>query len=123
VVIVFAALCLEAYINDYAINRFSRKYFEKHLDKLDLLSKWIVIPRIVTGKQLNPDSEAVQDLQWLVTLRNRLAHFKSKKVRFTEVKDSDFIFDYDVERAIRTVRNLVLRLKEIDEDVDIDWLG
>jgi len=54
VVIIFSVSSLEAYINHYAISRLSKNYLKNYLDKLDLLSKWIVIPRIITGKQLDP---------------------------------------------------------------------
>ena len=91
-----------------------------YLDRLDLLSKWIVIPRIVTGKQLDPGSKAVQDLSWLVTLRNKQVHYKARII--DEVKESDFFWEYDAEKAIKTVENLVLKLKEIDKTVETYWL-
>ena len=69
VVIVFCAFALEAYINDYAINRLSRSYFKKYLDRLDLVAKWVVIPRLVAQKRVDPGSRALQDLTWLVHLR------------------------------------------------------
>lgn len=43
--VVFSALSLEAFINDYASQRLSKSYFDNYLDKLDLVSKWVVIPR------------------------------------------------------------------------------
>jgi hypothetical protein len=54
----------------------------KLAEKLDLLAKWLVIPRVVTGKKLDPGSQVMQDLSWLVALRNRLSHFKSKMILF-----------------------------------------
>jgi hypothetical protein len=62
VVVIFCAFTLEAYINHYSINRLSRNYHTKYLDKLDVVAKWVVIPRLVTGKDLGPGSRAVQDL-------------------------------------------------------------
>jgi len=122
VVIIFSALSVEAYINDYAISQLSKNYLTNYLDKLDLLSKWIVIPRIITGKQLDPGAKSVQDLSWLITQRNNLVHYKSRKKAIDEIEASDFYWDYDAEKAMKTVKNLVLRLKEIDKTVDIHWL-
>jgi len=121
VVITFSTLSLEAYINHYAISRLSRNYLTNYLDKLDLLSKWIVIPRMITGKQLDPGSKSVQDLSWLITVRNKLMHYKSRKMRIDEIKESDFFWEFDAEKAIKTVKNLLLGLKKIDKKVDIDW--
>ena len=122
IVVVFSAFTLEAYINHYGINRLSRNYFSNYLDKLDLLAKWLVIPRIVTGKKLDPGSHAMQGLSWLISLRNRLAHFKSKKITVGEIKESDWLWYEDVERAIRTVKRVVSLLKRVDPKVEIDWL-
>jgi len=122
VVIIFSVSSLEAYINHYAISRLSRNYLKKYLDKLDLLSKWIVLPRIITGKQLDPGSKSVQELRWLINLRNKMVHYKSRKQRIDDIKESDFIWGDDAGRALKTVRNLLLQLKKIDKEVNTDWL-
>lgn len=122
IVIIFSALSIEAYINHYAITRFSKNHFNKYLDKLDLFSKWILVPRIVTNKQLDPGSKSLQDVDWLIALRNKMVHYKSKQIQIDEVKKSDFLWAEDAEKAIKTVRNLVLSLKRIDEKVDVEWM-
>ncbi len=118
IVVIFSALSLEAYINHYAINRLSRNYFTTYLDKLDLMSKYIIIPRFVTGKQLDLGSKAVQDLKWLITLRNRLVHYKSKRIAISELKESDSLWDYDAKKAIKTVEILLLALSRIDKKLN-----
>jgi hypothetical protein len=122
IVIVFSALTLEAYINHYGINRLSRNYFSSYLDKLDLLAKWLVVPRLVTGEKLDPGSNAMQDLSWLVSLRNRLVHFKSKTMTVEEIKESDFLWHEDAERSVRTVKRVVSLLKRIDPKAETDWI-
>ena len=121
IVVVFCATSLETYINHYAISHLSRSYFKKYLDKLDLLSKWIVIPRITTGAQLDAGSRPLQDLSWLITLRNKLLHHKSRMVSIEEIKDTDFLWRKDAKRAIETVKNLAQELNKIDNDIYIDW--
>ena len=122
IVVVFSAFTLEAYINHYGINRLSRNYFSNYLDKLDLLAKWLVIPRIVTGEKLDPGSHAIQDLSWLISLRNRLAHFKSKAITVEEIKEWDLLWYEDAKRAVSTVKRVVSLLKRIDPKVKTDWL-
>jgi len=121
IVVVFCATSLEAYINHYAISHLSKNYLKTYLDKLDLLSKWIVIPRITTGTQLDAGSRPLQDLSWLITLRNKLVHYKSRTVSIEEIKDTDFLWENDAKRAIETVKNLAQELKKIDNDIYIDW--
>ena len=121
IVVVFCTTSLEAYINHYATSHLSKNYLKTYLDKLDLLSKWIVIPRITTGTQLDAGSRPLQDLSWLITLRNKLVHYKSRTVSIEEIKDTDFLWANDAKRAIETAKNLAQELKKIDHDVHIDW--
>jgi len=110
-----------SYINHYAISRLSKNYLKTYLDKLDLFSKWIIIPRIITGIQLDAGSRALQELSWLITLRNKLVHSKSRKIKIKDLKETDFLWEHDAKRAIETVKKLLKKLKETDDTVDIDW--
>jgi hypothetical protein len=74
----FGVMCLEAFIYDYAAHNFTDTFSKKYLDKLDLLSKWIIIPRLVLKKEFPTDSKAFQDLNALIKERNSLVHSKSK---------------------------------------------
>jgi hypothetical protein len=91
--VVFAAMCLEAFIYDYAALCLSDTYVQKYLDKLDLVSKWIVFPRLVSGKEIPRDSHAFERLRKLSRARNDLVHLKSREV--TEVQK---LGDYMEER-------------------------
>jgi len=122
VVIIFATLSVEAYINDYAITHLSKNYLESHLDKLDLSSKWLIIPRLVTGKQLDSGSKPMQDLSSLIALRNKLVHYKSRKLRVDKIKESDFLGEDNARKSIETVRNLLKELEKLDERVSLHWL-
>lgn len=121
VVVIFCATSLEAYINHYAISHLSKNYLKTYLDKLDLFSKWIVIPRIITGTQLDPGCKALQELSWLITLRNRLVHSKSRRIEVADIKETDFLWGDDAQRAIETVKNLAQELNKIDDLILIDW--
>ena len=123
IVVIFCALAVEAYINHYGISRLSKNFFTRYLDRLEVLAKWVIVPRIVTGKQLNPGSASLQDLSWLISLRNRLVHYKSKQIEIEELREDDFLWDYDADKAIRTVRRVMHGLKRIDGNIDIAWLN
>src|ERR1039458_8698380 len=49
VVVVFCATALECYIYGYASRSLGESYAQRHIEKLDLLSKWILVPKLVTG--------------------------------------------------------------------------
>jgi hypothetical protein len=88
-----------------------------------VIAKWVVIPRLVTGKDLGPGSRAVQDLSWLMGLRNKLAHYKSKILTFGEIKTDDFLWYEDAEHAIRTVERIMADLMRIDPRAEADWVS
>jgi hypothetical protein len=76
-VIVFSAMTLEAYVYDYASRNLTDSFVQDHLDKLDLVSKWVVIPRLLTGKELPRDHRWFTKLKRLIQQRNALIHHKS----------------------------------------------
>lgn len=115
--IVFAGLCLEAAIYDYASIQLGDKFVREHFEKLDLLSKWIVIPRFICGKQIRKDRAPYAAVKHLVADRNKLVHHKSKKYipdnqDFLEKLEEDNIaFEKAIHNAYRA---LVLLSLEMD---------
>lgn len=77
ITICFSAMCVEAFIYDYAARHTSDSYVQKYLDRLDLAGKWVVIPKLVTGKEFPISSNAFDSLKFLIKMRNKLVHFKS----------------------------------------------
>jgi len=51
-----------------------------------------------------------------------MVHYKSREQQIDDIKASDFVWGDDAERALKTVRNLLLQLKKIDKEVNTDWL-
>ena len=76
--VVFGAMCLEAFIYDYAAAHFSDTYVRNYLDGIDFVAKWVVVPKLVTGKYFPTDSQAFELLKKLCKERNELVHAKSK---------------------------------------------
>jgi len=75
--IVFSAMACEAAIYDLSAIHLSDDYAKKVLDKLDVVAKWLVAPRLICGKSLDPSGPAVNGLRTLVKARNGLVHHKS----------------------------------------------
>jgi hypothetical protein len=122
VVVVFSALTLEALINHYGIERVSRSFFDNHLDKLDPVSKWLILPKLIVGRQLDTDEQPYELLRGLFKLRNKLVHYKTREKAIDELKDEDWIREEEAHSAIQAVNKLVEELKCLDPTVDTDWL-
>jgi hypothetical protein len=80
IVIVFAAIAAEAYIYDFAARHLGDTYVERHLDKLNLQSKWVVVPKLVKGYSLASDGQAFQALVELSRDRNEIVHSKTREM-------------------------------------------
>ncbi len=74
----FAAMCLEAFIYDYAATNFSDTYVKKYIDKLDLVSKWVVVPKLVLGKEFPRSSRSFSFIRSIKRERDKLVHSKSR---------------------------------------------
>ena len=121
--VLFSVMTLESYVNGYALDRFSRSYFDKYLDKLDLKSKWVVYPKLVSGNDMDTGSKAFASFTKLIALRNRLVHDKPRKKRLSELNNQNFGLNYtDAQQAVDTVRGMVNELAALDTAIRTDWL-
>lgn len=77
--IVFSAMALEATVFDLAAIHLSDKVAANYLDKMDLLGKWMIVPRLICGRSLTEDGPAINGPKGLVKARNALVHHKSKE--------------------------------------------
>ncbi len=122
ITIVFAAMSLEALINRYAAVRTSATYFRKYLDKLDVVSKWLLIPKLVTGKSIETDSQPFEQLRRLFRYRNRVVHYKAVSIaddwRTDEVVSE---FHSEVQNAIEVLFSVPSELRDLDADFFQDY--
>jgi len=75
--IVYCAMGCEAAIFDLAAIHLGDQFAMKILDKLDVIGKWLVVPRLICGTPLRDNGPAINALRSLVPARNRLVHAKS----------------------------------------------
>ncbi len=67
---------LEQVIYHYAMTFLNAESFEVHLGRNQLLSKWLLFPRICQGKEVAEDDAAINSLKELIKARNSVAHPK-----------------------------------------------
>jgi len=79
-IIIFAGLAVEAYIYDVAAIELTDKFVLKHLDKLSVQDKYVVIARIISGKNIDTSKEWYSLLKKMISARNDLVHSKTKAV-------------------------------------------
>ncbi|MGE4490018.1 MAG: hypothetical protein AB7E95_10795 [Kiritimatiellales bacterium] len=77
VAIVFAQAFLESFIFDYSSEFLGADYFVDYLDKLDTLSKYIIVPELISGKATDRNSTGINWLREIVRYRNDMIHSKS----------------------------------------------
>ena len=77
--IVFSAMAIEAAAFEFAGIQLGDKVAEQYLDKMDVVGKWMIVPRLVCGRSLREDGPAINSLRGLVTARNALVHHKSRE--------------------------------------------
>jgi len=117
--IVFSAMALEAAAFEFATLQLGEHFAKKYLDKLDVVGKWLVIPRLVCGRSLREDGPAINGLKGLVIARNALVHHKSKEWdRSTKaidtIKEQRAQFEKDqVPNAFKTLILLSLELNAV----------
>jgi hypothetical protein len=131
ITVVFSAMCLESLINDYCVLNKSATYFKKYIDKLDTTSKWLIVPQIITNKQISTDSQAFQLLGELFSMRNSMVHPKSKEYDVVNDGGAAWRDDYrefikSVPLCFKTIKEATFELYKIDPGFeyldDYKWL-
>lgn len=82
--IVFSAMCVEAAVYDYAAVHLGDEFVQQHLDKLDVISKWILSLRLISNYSLPRHGALHGSLKCLIRSRNLLVHIKSEEFHFTD---------------------------------------
>ncbi|RMT28796.1 hypothetical protein ALP50_02835 [Pseudomonas syringae pv. spinaceae] len=123
--IVFSAMAIEAAVFDLAAIQLGDRVATLYLDKMDLLSKWMIVPRLICGRSLNENGPAFNSLKGLVKARNALVHHKSREwdregKAERAMTDRWAIFEKD--QVPNAFKALVLLSLEVDAVLE-DFLG
>lgn len=77
-IVTFLSSFLESYFFEFSAIALGQQYTENHIEKLDLTSKIIVIPRLVTGKEIDKSLHFWGEIRTLIKWRNKIIHNKTK---------------------------------------------
>lgn len=77
-VIVFLGAFLESYFFELSAVALGQQYTEKHIERLDLASKIIIIPKLITGKEIDKSLHFWGEIKNLIKWRNKIIHNKTK---------------------------------------------
>lgn len=130
--VMFSAFTVESYINYYLIRKGSSNHFKQYLESLGPMQKWVIAPALFNeGRTLDPGKQPLQALGDLIRVRNNLVHAKPQGAVTMDhegihmSKSLENYYDPSIETAskcVETVSSLVFGLKDIDGQVDTDWL-
>lgn len=127
ITIIFSALAIEAYIYDYGARNISDRFIQKYVDKLDVISKWVIIPQLVNGKEFPREGKGFELLGKLVKARNSIVHNKSYDMdfdRLEQIAESDEVLLERAKEAVNTIAELANDIESIDqEEYATFWLG
>ena len=131
IVIVFSTMAVEAYIYDYAARHLGDAYVKDHLDKLDTLSKWIVVPKLITGRELSRQQKWFELLKKLIKARNSIIHHKSSDApifstdiqQYMKKRDINSELLYEAARQSIALLNILAdKIAEIDPE-ETHWVN
>jgi hypothetical protein len=70
----------KSFIHNYAARKLGEGYTDKHIEKMNLHTKWLLVPQLATGKSIPSDHRGFELLQKLIKARNSIVHLKSKNI-------------------------------------------
>ena len=82
ITIVFSAMCIESFFNDYAAACLGDSEFYDNFDKLSELSKFELIAKFILKTTIDKEKSYYSNLKFLIKKRNSYVHNKSYKYKF-----------------------------------------
>lgn len=107
--IVFSAMSLETFIYGYSEKHLGKRYTKKHVEKLNIESKFIVVPRLAVGKEIDKSGQGYEKLKKLISDRNKIVHFKSMEDFLTQ---SSFLPD-SMQNGLQAIIEIMNELGKI----------
>lgn len=103
--IIYATMCIEAFLNDYAAACLGDKEFYGNFDKLSIDGKFVLIGKFIMTAEIDKGQAYFYRLKTLIKERNELTHSKSKELVgyncYSEEPDlPDDTFDQQEEEGI-----------------------
>ena len=99
-----AAALLEEIIYSYAVTFFDADSYEQHLGNVRTVSKWLLLPRLCQGKEIDEDHPAINALKELVLARNAVIHPKRQDMGLN-IEKADKKVKKEVARFFSACRN------------------
>jgi hypothetical protein len=90
IAIVFGHAAIELYINDAGGRLLGDKFFEKYLDRADIMAKWAIVSRMA-GARVDPGGEPINLLDKLRKARNDLMHPKVVGINIEAANPEDVV--------------------------------
>jgi hypothetical protein len=80
IVVVYTVIALECYIQNYATRRLGENFCKKHIESMRHQTKWLLVPKLATGKEIPADHKGIVLLLKLIAARNRIVHAKAVNI-------------------------------------------
>lgn len=81
IVVAFCVISLECYIHNYASRKLGETFSKRHIDSMNLHTKWLIVPKLATGKSIPADHKGIEHLQKLIKARNAVVHLKAVNLK------------------------------------------
>lgn len=120
-VVIFLGAFLESYFFELSAVALGQRYTENHIEKLDLASKIILIPKLITGKEIDKSLHFWGHIKSLIKWRNKIIHNKTKDSIefFKNTKPENYnpkplYVEFDLSEFLDSIKILFKELDKID---------
>jgi hypothetical protein len=88
--IVFSAMCIEAFLNDYAAACLGDSDFYDNFDRLSTMSKFELIARFILCTEIEKDKSYYYHIKKLIKQRDSYVHSKSHAVEYNTMSEDEW---------------------------------
>lgn len=113
ITIVFSAMCIESFLNDYAAACLGDSEFYDNFDKLSEISKLELISKFILKTTVDKEKSYYSQLKTLIKARNSYVHNKSKDFDINTYREENSYLVFSEDECEPPVYNKVIVKEEI----------
>ncbi|WP_298346079.1 hypothetical protein [uncultured Algibacter sp.] len=121
-IVIFLGAFLESYFFELSAVALGQQYTESHIEKLNLASKIVLIPRLISGQGIDKSLNFWGEIKGLIRWRNKIIHNKSKDLTefFKNIKPDNYnpkplYEEFDILEFLKSIKSLFRELDRIDQ--------
>ena len=119
ITVVFSAMAIESFVNDYAATCLGDDFFYENFEKLSVFGKLQIIVKFLFKQELDKSISCYSNLKTVFSCRDKLVHSKSESIEKYIQKSGLSFGEKEISASFNEIEELTVDLTELKESMKL----